>query len=107
MVKKYLGRWSIEVLFKEPKQRLGLAQEQGHSFAAQMFSVVQTFFRYSLLAYLLEQEKGRPTLGEMFRQLGKDTGKLDFLERLRQYLSALLGRILIPWPTFMIHPPRF
>ena len=42
------------------KQRLGLGQEQGHSFAAQVFSVVQTFCRSSLLAYLLEQEEGRP-----------------------------------------------
>jgi hypothetical protein len=34
VVKKYLGRWAIEVFFKEAKQRLGLGQEQGHSFAA-------------------------------------------------------------------------
>jgi len=59
-VKKYLGRRSIEVFCKEAKPRLGLGQEQGHSFAAQVFSVVQTFCRSSLLAYLLEQEEGRP-----------------------------------------------
>jgi hypothetical protein len=29
MVQKYLGRWSIEVFFKEAKQRLGLGKEQG------------------------------------------------------------------------------
>jgi len=52
VVRKYLGRWSIEVFFKESKQRLGLGQEQGRSFAAQVFSITQAFFRYSLLAYL-------------------------------------------------------
>ena len=93
VVQKYLGRWAIELFFKEAKQRLGLGQEQGHSFAAQVFSVFQTFFRYSLLAHLLEQEDGRPTMGEMFRQLEEETGKLTFLERLRQYLAALLRRI--------------
>jgi len=66
-VKKYLGRWSIEVFFKEAKQRLGLGQEQGHSFAAQVFSVVQTFFRYSLLAYLLEHDEQSQTIGDLFR----------------------------------------
>lgn len=107
VVKKYLGRWSIEVFFKEAKQRLGLGQEQGHSFAAQVFSVVQTFFRYSLLAYLLEQEDGRPSLGEIFRQLEEETGKITFLERLRQYLSALLGRIFDTLAHFYDPSPTF
>ena len=31
VVQKYLGRWAIEVFFKEAKQRLGLGQEQGRS----------------------------------------------------------------------------
>lgn len=106
-VKKYLGRWSIEVFFKEAKQRLGLGQEQGHSFAAQVFSVVQTFFRYSLLAYLLEQEDGRPTMGEMFRQLEEETGKLTFLERLRHYLAALLRRIFDTLVDFYDPSPSF
>ena len=35
VVKNYQGRWSIEVFFKEAKQRLGLGQEQAYSFAAQ------------------------------------------------------------------------
>lgn len=107
VVQKYLGRWAIEVFFKEAKQRLGLGQEQGHSFAAQVFSVFQTFFRYSLLAYLLEQEDGRPTMGEMFRQLEEETGKLTFLERLRQYLAALLRRIFDTLADFYDPSPSF
>ena len=94
VVKKYIGRWSIEVFFKEAKQRLGLGQEQGQSFAAQVFSVTQAFFRYSLLAYLLEQDDHSQTIGDIFRQLEEETGKLTFLERLWQYFSGLLKTVL-------------
>ena len=76
-----------------PLGRLGLGQKQGHSFAAQVFSVVQTFCRYSLLAYLLEHDEPSQTSGDLFRQLEEETGNITFLERLRLDLSALLGRI--------------
>ena len=94
VVKKYIGRWSIEVFFKEAKQRLGLGQEQGQSFAAQVFSVTQAFFRYSLLAYLLEHDDHSQTIGDIFRQLEEETGKLTFLERLWQYFASLLNTVL-------------
>jgi hypothetical protein len=87
------NRWSIEVFFKEAKQRLGLGQEQGRSFAAQVF-VTQVFFRYSLLAYLLERDEQSHTVGDLFRQLEKKIGKLTFLERLWQYLVTLLKTVL-------------
>jgi len=106
-VKKYLGRRSIEVFCKEAKPRLGLGQEQGHSFAAQVFSVVQTFFRYSLLAYLLEHDEQSQTIGDLFRQLEEETGKITFLERLRQYLSALLGRVFYTLAHFYDPSPTF
>jgi hypothetical protein len=72
---------------------LALGQEHGHSFAAQVFSVFQTFSRFILLAYLLEKEDSRPTMGDVFRQLEEATGKLTFLERLQQYLTAFLRKI--------------
>lgn len=55
--------------------------------------MVQTFFRYSLLSYLLEHDEQSCTIGYLFRQLEAETGKITFLEHLRQYLSPLLGRI--------------
>ena len=94
VVKKYLGRWAIEVFFKEAKQRLGLGQEQGRSFAAQVYSVTQAFFRYSLLAYLLEQDERSRTIGDLFRQLEEETGKLTYLKRLWHYLAAFLKTVL-------------
>ena len=59
------------MLFKEAKQRLRLGQEQGRTFAAQVFSVTQAFFRYSLLACLLGHDEQAQTIGEMFRQWKK------------------------------------
>jgi len=47
-----------------------------------VFSITQVFFRYRLLAYLLEHDERSQTIGEMFRQLEEETGKLTFLERL-------------------------
>jgi DDE superfamily endonuclease len=107
VVHKYLGRWSIEVFFKEAKQRLGLGQEQGRSFAAQVYSVTQAFFRYSLLAYLLEHDERSQTIGEMFRHLEEETGKLTFLERLWQYLANFLKTVLSTLAQFCDPGPPF
>jgi hypothetical protein len=106
VVQKYLGRWSIEVFFKEAKQRLGLGQEQGRSFAAQVFSITQAFFRYSLLAYLLEHDDQSQTIGEMFRQLEEETGKLTFLERLWQDLATFLKTFLSTLANFCDSVPQ-
>lgn len=107
VVRKYLGRWAIEVFFKEAKQRLGLGQEQGRSFAAQVFSVTQAFFRYSLLAYLLEHDQRAQSLGEIFRQLEEETGQLTYLERLWHYLVAFLKTVLNTLAQFCDPGPQF
>ena len=107
VVEKYISRWAIEVFFKETKQRLGLGQEQGHSLAAQVFSVTQAFFRYSLLAYLLEQDEQAQTIGDLFRQLEEETGKLTFLERLWQYLVTFLKTVLNTLAHFCDPGPQF
>jgi len=84
-----------------------LGKEQGHSFAAQVFSVFQTFFRYSLLAYLLEQEDGRPTMGGVFRQREEESGALTYLGRLWRYFAALLQNCLETLPRFFTPEPSF
>ena len=94
IVKKYILRWSIELFFKEAKQRLGLGKEQSRSFAAQIFSVTQAFVRYSMLAYLLEQDPSQSTIGDMFHQIEQETGTLSFFERLWDYFCLFLRRCL-------------
>jgi hypothetical protein len=109
VVKKYLGRGAIEVFFKAAKQRLGLGlgQEQGRSFAAQVFSATQAFFRYSLLAYLLEHDERSQTIGDIFRQLEEETGKLTFLEPLWQYLLTSLKTVLNTLAQFCDPGPQY
>jgi hypothetical protein len=107
VIQKYLGRWAIEVFFKEAQQRLGLGREQGRSFAAQVFSITQAFFRYSLLAYLLEHDKQAQTIGDLFRQLEEETGKLTYLERLWQYLVTFLQTVLNTLAQFCDPGPQF
>jgi hypothetical protein len=107
VVQKYMYRWSIEVFFKEAKQRLELGQEQGHSFAAQVFSVLKAFLAYSLLAYLLEKDEQSETIGDIFRQLEEETGKLTFMERLQQHFSTFLKTALGTLADFCNPDPEF
>lgn len=107
VVEKYMCRWSIEVFFKEAKQRLELGHEQGHSFAAQVFSVLKAFLSYSLLAYLLERDEQSETIGDIFRQLEEETGKLTFMERLRQHFSTFLKTALDTLADFCDPGPGF
>ena len=65
------------------------------------------FCRYSLLAYLLEQEAQPQTIGSRFRQLEAESGALTYLTRLWRYFAALikncldtLGQFCPPGPSF-------
>ena len=107
VVKKYILRWSIEIFFKEAKQRLGLGKEQSRSFAAQIFSVTQAFVRYSMLAYLLEQEPSQSTIGDMFHQIEQETGTVIFFERLWDYFCLFLRRCLDTLAQFFDLGPGF
>lgn len=107
VVKKYILRWSIEVFFKEAKQRLGLGKEQSRSFAAQIFSVTQSFLRYSMLAYLLEQDPSQSTIGDMFHQIEQETGTVSFFERLWDYFCLFLRRCLDTLVQFFNLGPEF
>jgi hypothetical protein len=95
-------RWSIEVFFKEAKQRLKLGHEQGHNFAAQVFSVLKAF-----LVTLLEKDEQSETIGDIFRQLEEETGRLTFMERLQQHFSAFLKTGLDTLADFFDPGPEF
>ena len=105
IVKKYILRWSIEIFSKEAKQ--GLGKEQSRSFAAQIFSVTQSFVRSSMLAYLIEQEPAQTTIGDMFHQIEQESGAVSFFERLWNYFCQFLRRCLDTLAQFFNLGPEF
>jgi hypothetical protein len=56
---------------------------------------------------LLEQDEHAKTIGEIFRQLEEETGKLTFLERLRHHFSTFLTTILNALADFCDSDTRF
>jgi hypothetical protein len=92
IAKKHILPWSIELFFKEVKQRLGLGKEQSRSLAAQIFSVTRAFVRHSMLAYLLVQDPSQSTIGDMFHQIEQETGAVSFFEGLWDYFCLFLRR---------------
>lgn len=107
IVKKYILRWSIEVFFKEAKQRLGLGKDQSRSFSAQVFSTTQAFVRYSILAYLLEHEPSHRTIGDMFHEIEQEAATVTYFERLWGYFSMILRRCLETVDSFLCPGPEF
>ncbi|MGQ9688822.1 MAG: hypothetical protein ACUVXF_08570, partial [Desulfobaccales bacterium] len=61
----------------------------------------------SLLAYLLEHDERSHTIGEMFRRLEEETGKLTYLERLWHYLVGFLKTVLNTLAQFCDPGPQF
>jgi len=59
------------------------------------------------LAYLLEQDDQARTIGDLFRQVEEETGKLNFLERLWQHFSTFLNTILKTLADFCDPDPQF
>jgi hypothetical protein len=55
----------------------------------------------------LEQDEQPQTIGGMFRQVEEETGKLTFLERLRQHFSTFLTTILNALADFCDPDTRF
>jgi hypothetical protein len=107
IVKKYILRWSIEVFFKEAKQRLGLGKDHSRSFAAQVFSTTQAFVRYSILAYLLEHEPSHRSIGDMFHVIEQEAATVTYFERLWAYFSIILRRCLETVDSFLNPGPEF
>ena len=70
-------------------------------------AVTQAFVRYSMLAYLLEQEPSQSTIRDMFHQIEEETGKVAFFERLWDYFYMLLCTYLETVNQFFNLGPEF
>ena len=76
-----MGRWSIEVFFKEAKTILGLGKDSSQSFQGQICAITLTFLRYNLLAFLKEQQAASRTTGDLFNQLEQEMAPLNIWTR--------------------------
>ena len=81
MIEVYGIRWTIEVFFRECKQRLNLGACQSRGFDAQIASATVSFILYTLLAYLKRMDSYE-TLGELFRLVQQDVCEKNMAEKL-------------------------
>ncbi|MDR0748465.1 MAG: transposase [Tannerellaceae bacterium] len=85
----YQIRWNIEVLFKEAKQYLGLGNCQSRDFDAQIADCTLTFITHTILT-LHKRFSNYETLGELFRQVQKDTLALTLWERMLPLIAKII-----------------
>jgi hypothetical protein len=85
----YQIRWNIEVLFKEAKQYLGLGSCQARNFDAQIADCTLTFITHTVLT-LHKRFSDYETLGELFRQVQKDSLFLTLWERILPLIAKMI-----------------
>jgi len=90
MMEIYGIRWSIEVLFRECKQRLQLGKCQSQDFDAQIASVTISFILYTFLAYL-KRKDSYETMGELFRLTKQDVCEKNLAEKLWGLFEEMLA----------------
>lgn len=79
--KIYSRRWSQEVIFKESKGLLGLGKCQSANFAAQIASTSLVALQYNILS-AVKRFMDYETIGELFRQVTRDSHELTVSERI-------------------------
>lgn len=81
MIEIYQIRWTIEVLFKEAKQLLGLGKCQSNDFDAQIAETTITLIQHLLLSLKYRYEKYE-SKGKLFDQIGDQAVEYRLNERL-------------------------
>jgi len=88
----YSRRWSLEVIFKESKGLLGLGKCQSANFAAQIASTSLVALQYNILS-AVKRFMDYETIGEIFRQVTKDSHELTISERIWQAILEFVAAI--------------
>lgn len=100
----YQIRWSIEVMFRDCKQHLGLGVAQSNDFDAQIASVTLVLMRYITLALVLRFENYE-TIGELFRQSSERLTGLTLMEKIwiaiKEFILSLAVLIGADWELLM------
>jgi hypothetical protein len=90
--KIYSTRWSVEVLFKESKQHLGLGKCQAQDFDAQIAATTLCMLQYNLLS-VVKRFNDYETLGELFRATQKDALKRTISEQIWLLIIELIAEL--------------
>ncbi len=85
----YQIRWTIEVLFKECKQYLGLGQSQNTDFDGQIADATLVLITHAILT-LNKRFKDYETTGAIYRQVQQDLLELTLYERLLRILAKVV-----------------
>lgn len=85
----YQIRWTIEVLFKECKQYLGLGQSQNTDFDGQIADATLALITHTILT-LNKRFEDYETTGAIYRQVQQDLLELTLYERLLRILAKVV-----------------
>lgn len=87
--KIYSMRWSLEVVFKESKQNLGLGKYQMRNFSSQVAMTAITALQYDLLS-TARRFSDYETVGGLFKDAAMDSVELTLTERIWGVLLELV-----------------
>jgi hypothetical protein len=90
ILRKYSHRWSIEMFFRDAKQRLGLGKEQNRDFDAIIAHQSFLVIRYLLLSFLIRHSTGREPLGPLFESISDQIVRTTILSRLWKFFKHLI-----------------
>ena len=88
----YAMRWSIEVIFKDCKQNLGLGKCQSRDFSAQIAHSTIAFLQYNILS-VSRRFSSYETIGGLFRDICQDTKELTVCEKIWQVICEIAAVI--------------
>ena len=88
----YSMRWSLEVVFKESKQNLGLGKYQMRNFSSQIAMTAITAMQYNLLS-TARRFSDYETIGGLFKDATKGSVELTLTERIWDIILELVREI--------------
>jgi hypothetical protein len=93
MMEVYTIRWSIEVMFRETKQYLGLGKCKSRDFDAQITNVTICFILFIFLAYY-RRITDYETIGGIFQAMKDELIEKNLVERLWIIFEELIETVL-------------
>ena len=88
----YSMRWSLEVVFKESKQNLGLGKYQMRNFSSQIAMTAITAMQYNLLS-TAKRFSDYETVGGLFNDAVKGSVELTLTERIWDMILEMVRMI--------------